>query len=149
LTNKDYVISALRKIGKQQASDLREKTVAGSMTATELIAQETSIPTWRQGSYNTVGAPVQLDGQVYKVTQAHNSTANPDWKPGVAYSLFDLMHTTDPAAAKPYIAPQGSWGLYQQGEYMVWTDGKTYKSKIANNAYTPETYPAGWELYTA
>jgi hypothetical protein len=143
--SKAFVLDALKRMGATDAAALRIQAVAETVTSTELIAQEHAIPNWRQGPYNTVGAPVKHDGQVYTVTQAHDSTNNPDWKPGVAYSLFDLTHTKDPAAAKPYIAPQGSWGLYRKDEYMVWTDGKTYRCTIDNNAYTPESYAQGWE----
>jgi hypothetical protein len=33
---------------------------------------------------------------------------------------------------------------FEQGEYGWWKD-VLYKSLIAANVYTPETYPAGWE----
>jgi hypothetical protein len=32
------------------------------------------------------------------------------------------------------------------GGVMRYTDGKTYKSLIDNNVWSPDTYPAGWEV---
>lgn len=91
-----------------------------------------------------LNAQMQYEGQVYKVCQAHDSTENAGWNPRDAVSLFDICHTKDPAKAKPYQAPSGSRGLYQNGECMIWTDGKVYASTMDSNAYTPESYPQGW-----
>ena len=73
-----------------------------------------------------------------------SSTGKTGWNPRDAVSLFDICHTKDPAKAKPYQAPSGSRGLYQNGECMTWTDGKVYASTMDSNAYTPESYAAGW-----
>ena len=87
----------------------------------------------------------RYDGQVYKLWQQHNANGQPDWTPDKAVSLWDIYHTTDPAYAKPYVTPQGTRGLYQTVECMVWTDGQIWRSLTDNNAYTPESYPAAWE----
>lgn len=146
-TNKEFVIAALRSLGKAEAVSLRAKAVSGEADATALIADEDFIPTWTQKDYSTtpVGSPYRYDGQVYQLTQQHDATNNPDWRPGVAYSLWDILHTKDPAKAKPYMAPMGAWGLYDTGDCMIWTDGAVWRSKIENNAYTPDTYAQGWE----
>ena len=136
----------LRQRGAADAAALAAKAVSGEAGGTALIAAEEQIPTWRQRDYSSVpvGTPYKWQGQVYKLWQQHDATAQPDWTPDQAVSLWDICHTTDPAAAKEYQAPQGSRGLYQTGECCLY-GGRVWKSKIDNNAWTPDAYPAGWE----
>ena len=42
--------------------------------------------------------------------------------------------------------PTGAHDAYMTGDMMLYTDGKTYKSVIDNNVWSPDTYPAGWEV---
>ena len=150
MTSKEIVIAALHTQGKAQAQAFRGKAIAESLDGTAVIANEHLLPEWKQGVYpaEIIGTPLQYEGQAYRVWQAHDSTNNPDWNPRDAVSLFDIYHTKDPEKAKPYMAPQGTRGLYQTGECMVWTDGLVYLSVADNNAYTPEAMPEYWQVYT-
>ena len=136
----------LRERGAADAAALAAKAVDGSADGTSLIDQEDTIPTWRQRDYSQVpvGTPYKWQGQVYKLWQQHDATQQPDWSPDKAVSLWDICHTTDPAKAKPYQTPQGSRGLYQNGDVCV-VDGHVWRSKIDNNSWTPSGYPQGWE----
>lgn len=136
----------LRERGKADAAALAAKAVEGSADGTVLIDQEDTIPTWRQRDYSSVsvGTPYKWQGQVYKLWQQHDATQQPDWTPDQAVSLWDVCHTTDPAKAKPYQAPQGSRGLYNNGEVCL-VDGHVWRSIMDNNAWTPSGYPQGWE----
>ena len=136
----------LRERGKADAAALAAKAVEGSADGTVLIDQEDTIPTWRQRDYSQVpvGTPYKWQGQVYKLWQQHDATQQPDWSPDQAVSLWDVCHTTDPAKAKPYQAPQGSRGLYNNGEVCL-VDGHVWRSIMDNNAWTPSGYPQGWE----
>lgn len=136
----------MREQGRQMALSFRERAVAENLDGTTVIENEFLVPEWRMGKYETVGATVQYQGQIYKVWQSHDSTNNPDWSPDKAVSLFDIYHTKDPAKAKPYLAPQGTRGVYQKDEVMLWTDGLVYRSLQDNNAYTPESYAQWWEV---
>ena len=137
---------AMRAKGAQDAQTLVAQAVAGEADGTALIEQEEKIPTWRQRDFSDmpVGTPYKWQGQVYKLWQQHDATEQPDWSPDKAVSLWDICHTTDPAKAKPYAAPQGSRGLYQTGECCLW-DGQVRRSKVDNNAYSPADYPDNWE----
>lgn len=137
---------AMRSKGAQDAQALAALAVAGEADGTALIEQEEKIPTWRQRDFSDVpvGTPYRWQGQVYKLWQQHDATEQPDWSPDKAVSLWDICHTTDPAKAKPYAAPQGSRGLYQTGECCLW-DGQVRRSKVDNNAYSPADYPDNWE----
>lgn len=136
----------LRERGKADAAALAAKAVEGSADGTVLIDQEDTIHTWRQRDYSQVpvGTPYKWQGQVYKLWQQHDATQQPTWSPDQAVSLWDVCHTTDPAKAKPYTAPQGSRGLYNNGEVCL-VDGHVWRSIMDNNAWTPSGYPQGWE----
>ena len=138
----------MRAQGRLQAAQFRTRAIEEGLDGTTVIENEALIPQWRMGKYETVGAPVQYNGQVYKVWQSHDSTNNPDRNPEAAVSLFDIYHTKNPAKAKPYLAPQGTRGVYQTDEVMIWTDGNVYRSLQDNNAYTPKARTQWWELVT-
>ena len=136
----------LKARGKADAEALATRAVSGDANGTELMASQDQSPTWRQRDFSAVpvGSPYKWNGIVYKLWQQHDATEQPDWSPDQAVSLWDICHTTDPAKAKPYLAPQGSRGLYQSGEVCL-VDGNVWRSKIDNNAWTPSAYPQGWE----
>lgn len=135
---------AMRIFAKETALHL--KTQGESMSGTEIIDQEIFIPEWRPADYQTVGAPVCYEGQVYKVLQAHDSTANPDWTPAATPALWSVCHTTDPAKAKPWAEPQGTSGMYQLGECYIADDGTIYRQIYdGDNVYNAEALPERWE----
>ncbi len=76
--------------------------------------------------------------------QAHDASAQPDWSPDKAVSLWDLCHTKDPALATDYQPPQGTRGLWQEGECCVQV-GHIWRCLTADNAYSPSELPERWE----
>ena len=146
MDNKDFIMTAMHTAGAADASAIAAKSVSGEADGTVLIAAEEQIPTWRQRDYTDVpiGTPYKYADQVYKLWQAHDATNQPDWTPDKAVSLWDICHTTDPTKAKPYVAPQGTRGMYQIDD--VCTEGsKLYRSTMENNVWEPSAYPQGWE----
>ena len=152
MTDIELVVKTLSELGRLKAESIREKVVAKEIDDTELIDNEDYVPEWKQMNYTNVaiGTPVRDpfddSGQVYKLWQQHDATNQPDWHPAAAVSLWDVAHTKNPEKAKPYLAPQGTRGLYQKDEVMIWTDEKVYRSTVDNNAYTPESYAQYWEV---
>lgn len=146
MDNRDFIITAMHTVGATDASAIAAKSVSGEADGTALIAAEEQIPTWRQRDYTDVpiGTPYRYGDQVYKLWQAHDATNQPDWTPDKAVSLWDICHTTDPAKAKPYVAPQGTRGMYQIGDVCT-EGGIIYSSTIDNNVWQPSAYPQGWE----
>ena len=142
----DFILNAMRTAGAADASAIATKSVTGEADGTALIAAEEQIPTWRQRDYTDVpiGTPYKYADQVYKLWQAHDATNQPDWTPDRAVSLWDICHTTDPSKAKPYVAPQGTRGMYQIGDVCTY-NGVIYRSTAGNNVWSPDTYPQGWE----
>ena len=135
---------ALRILAKENALQL--KTQGGSMSGTEIIDHEIFVPEWKPANYQTVGAPVCYEGQVYKVLQAHDSTSNPDWTPAATPALWSICHTTDPAKAKPWLEPQGTSGMYYKDECYRADDGTVYRQIYdGGNVYDAAATPDRWE----
>ena len=89
---------------------------------------------------NEVGDP-----QLYQVLQAHTSAA--EWTPDVATSLYKKIGITEDGYAE-WVQPLGASDAYNTGDIVSYK-GVLYKSLIDGNAWSPEAYPAGWEVYTA
>lgn len=131
--------------GRRAALDLQAR--APEMDGTQIIAEETKVPAFdpdKDYSGWPVGAPVADGGQVWTLIQPHNA-ADYDGRPSTLRALWGLAHTTDPAKAKPWVAPYGTSGLYMAGECC--TDGGTvYRSTHDDNQYSPLEYPDWWEV---
>lgn len=112
-------------------------------TPAEVNEYQAAVREWQPGVF-AVGDVRQRLGAPYKCVQAHDSTANPGWTPEATPALWMQYHGTTPESARPWIAPTGAHDMYKAGEYMIWTDGKTYKAKM-DTAYSPTDYPQAWE----
>lgn len=135
---------AIRILAKESALHLKEQ--GKGMSGTEIIDQELFVPEWKPANYQTVGAPVRYEGQVYKVLQVHDSTSNPDWTPAATPALWSVCHTTDPAKAKPWLEPQGTSGMYYKDECYRADDGTVYRQIYdGGNVYDAEAMPDRWE----
>lgn len=116
------------------------------MSGTEIIDQELFVPEWKPANYQIVGAPVRHGGQVYKVLQAHDSTAHPDWTPAATPALWSICHTTDPTKAKPWAEPQGTSGMYYKDECYRADDGMVHRQTYdGGNVYDAAAMPDRWE----
>lgn len=96
------------------------------------------------GDFLTYGENGVGDPQLYKVVQAHTSQAN--WTPDTAVSLYVAIGINDSGYAV-WSQPTGSHDAYNMGDIVDY-NGTLYKSLINGNVYSPEAYPAGWEVYT-
>lgn len=84
------------------------------------------------------------DPQLYKVVQAHTSQA--DWTPNETPALYTAIGLT-PAGYPIWNRPSGAHDAYGKGDIVSYNE-KLYRSLIDGNTWSPEEYPAGWELYT-
>lgn len=126
--------------GRRAALDLQGR--APGMTGTEIIAEETDIPAWKASKDYTkwpAGSPVTDEGQVWLLLIPHNS-AHYAGRPAGLRALWGLAHTTDPAKAKPWVAPYGTSGLYAVGECCTYpaADGTTH---VFRNLHDGNEYP--------
>ncbi len=103
-------------------------------------------PDWAAGAH-TVGEICNADGQTWVCFQAYDNATYPDIQPGsAAWHTFNRpLHGTSPATARPFVQPTGAHDMYRVGEYMIWTDGRTYRC-TADTAYSPADYAAAWEV---
>lgn len=135
--------TAGKEQGKVDALDLAKR--AKDMDGTAIIAEEHKIPLFIWGTDYSgcpVGAPIAeiIDGevQIFTMITPINTAHYPGITPNTMRSLYSLRHTKDPAKAKPWIASQGTSGLYETGECCTY-NGKTWRNLHHNNEYPPET----------
>ena len=133
-----------REQGKADAIDLAAR--APKMDGTAIIAEEDKIPAWREDAVYTaahIGYPVQDAGQVYTIQMAHTPAHNPGARPADLRAIYYLLHTKDPAKAKPWMASYGVSGLYRTGECCTYpTAGGSihvFRNLHDNNEYPPLT----------
>lgn len=145
MTNQELILDVLKAQGAADALDLRAR--AKDMDGTAIIAEKRKAPAWdgsRDYSGWPVGAPVVDEGRTYGLLQPHNAAAYPDARPAALPALWSIRHTTDPVRAEPYLAPNGTSGMYMTGECCT-DDGVTYRSTTDNNVWRPSEHPDGWE----
>lgn len=145
MTSKERVLHRERERGRAAALSLAAR--APGMDGTALIAEQGHIPAWREDAAYTaghVGFPVQDDDQVYTILQPHTPAHNPGARPADLPAIYSIKHTTDPQRAKPWMAPNGTSGMYMTDDCAV-EGGHVYRSTIDNNVWAPSSYPAGWD----
>lgn len=136
----------------QMAEQFRKalQMFAASLDEDKAMEVATMYDPWKEGKAYTVGEYVIYgensvgDPQLYKVVQAHTSQA--DWTPDVTASLYDAIGL-DEKGYPIWSQPTGAHDAYNTGDIVDY-NGTLYKSLMDGNTYSPEAYPAGWELYT-
>jgi len=89
---------------------------------------------------NAVGDP-----QLYQVLQEHTSAA--EHTPDTATSLYKAIGVTEDGYPE-WVQPLGATDAYNTGDIVSY-NGTLYISTIDGNVWSPDTYPAGWEVYSA
>lgn len=136
--------AALEAQGVRAMARTMFRAQAASMPADEVIRCRALAGEWSPGTYQA-GDVRALGGVPYRCCQAHDSTGNPDWKPGAASALWAAYHGTSPETALPWEAPSGAHDLYKSGECMVWTDGQIMRA-VQDTAFSPGQAPDAWEV---
>lgn len=124
-------------------------TVQETMTADDTITVAALYAEWTEGAYKVGDIRLAWYGgthQPWKCRQEHDTTTYPDITPdGSAWRTFWIpFHGTTPETAQAWVAPSGAHDQYEAGEYMVYTDGNTYKC-LSATVYTPDEYSRAWE----
>lgn len=137
----------------QAAEQLRRAIQMFAATLSEEQAMEiaTVYPAWEPNKSYTTGEIISYgvnetgDPQLYKVVQNH--TSQDIYPPGAGteslYDAFGLNESGYPI----WTRPSGAHDAYNTGDIVDY-NGTLYKSKIDGNTWSPEEYPAGWEVYT-
>ena len=98
---------------------------------------------WAVGVTYAVDERVQSGDKLWKCLQAH--TSQDGWNPEASPALW--VEVAKPGEYREIKAGMLSTEAFAMGE-IGWyqTKDKLYKSLIDNNTYTPDSYPAGWEV---
>lgn len=137
--NKLQIAEQLRKALNWFAQSLDEEQAMEICGVYDAWKPDTAYTT---GEYITYGENSVGDAQLYKVVQAHTSQA--DWTPDVTASLYTPIGLTDDGYPI-WAQPTGAHDAYNAGDIVEY-NGILYKSLINDNTYSPDAYPAGWEL---
>ena len=122
---------------------------AQTLTNEEAMEIATLYPPYEVGKSYAVGVFITYgknevgDPQLYKVVQAH--TSQEDWKPSETPALYEPIGLTK-EGYPIWSKPSGAHDAYNKGDIVDY-NGTLYKSLIDGNAYSPDEYPSGWELY--
>lgn len=135
----------------QMAEQLRKalQMFAQTLTDDEAMEVATVYPAYTVGKayvvgeFFTYGENAVGDPQLYKVVQAHTSQS--DWQPDETASLYEPIGLNE-AGYPVWSKPSGAHDAYNAGDVVEY-DGQLYKSVIDGNVYSPDEYPAGWELF--
>lgn len=102
--------------------------------------------TWTPGNHK-VGEVYNAGDQTWECYQAYDNSVYQDVKPSDPswYTFNRPLHGKSPATARPFVPVQGTHDMYRAGEYMVYTDGKTYRCKSDTN-FSPSDYAQAWEV---
>lgn len=96
------------------------------------------------------GDIVNYNGELYESTIDGNVWAPdiyPDGWKKVEPGGGEEGEPPDPTDYPDWVQPTGAHDAYNTGDIIKY-NGQLYVSKMDGNVYSPDTYPAGWELYT-
>lgn len=112
---------------------------------TEGIACKGLIPVYKQNAKYEVGdvRTHPVTGTPKECITAYDGSVQPDWTIDTA-TLWKPWHSRKKEYALPWEQPTGAHDMYKAGEYMIWTDGNTYKC-VQDTNFSPEEYAQAWE----
>lgn len=131
---------------KSKLLNLRKLIVETSATLddTEALTGVELFRPWSAGISVTKGERLRYGTDLYRVEQDHTTQA--DWTPDITPALYTKV--AEPGEIPVWRQPTGAQDAYMTGD-KVWfpeKDTTVYESLIDNNVYSPEAYPAGWEV---
>ena len=97
-------------------------------------------PAWGADTAYAIGQRVRYGDELYKCVQAHTSQG--DWIPSATPALWVRVSIEE---WPEWVQPTGAHDAYAKGDKVTYK-GKRYISLIDGNTYSPDAYPAGWEM---
>ena len=137
----------------EQAEAIREAMdVAGALLDEEMALECVRLyrpweigKKYKGGEFFIYGVNAVGDPQLYRVNDGKNHTSQADWPPDKEPSLYTAIGLDD-KGYPIWSQPTGSHDAYNDGDIVNY-NGTLYKSTIDGNVWSPESYPAGWELF--
>lgn len=143
MTDKELVLTTMRKYGKAVAENLQERVP--EMNGTEIIAEEEFLPDFdpaRQYLNYPAGYVCKSAlGNAVKLIQPYDSTIYTQ-QPEELSAQWGFYWSTDPKKAKPFVAISTS--PYMTGDCCT-NNGHVWKSGQDNNVWEPGTVGVNWE----
>lgn len=142
MTDKELVLSTLRKAGKLTAQSLQER--APEMTGTEVVAEGAFLPDFdpkRQYlNYKAGYVCKSPQGNAVKLLQPYDSTVYTG-EPEELPAQWGFYWSTDPKEAKPFLA--SSTSPYMTNDCCT-HEGHVWRSGQDNNVWAPGTINVKW-----
>lgn len=142
MTDKELVLSTLRKTGKLAAQSLQEK--APGMTGTGIVAEGAFLPDFdpkRQYlNYKAGYVCKSPQGNAVKLLQPYDSTIYTQ-EPEELPAQWGFYWSTDPKEAKPFLA--SSTSPYMTNDCCT-HEGHVWRSGQDNNVWAPGTVNVKW-----
>lgn len=140
---------AIRQTQMQNAVVLFVRSSASTLSDEDALSVSLLFEEWSVGKEYKKDYIVQYGDDIYRIGQDH--TSQKQWKPGdegttALYSLIKI----DESGYEEWKAFDGVSGIYALDQIVKDpSDGKLYKSKIANNVWgPPHAAPDQWESYS-
>ena len=133
---------------REHAYKLREMLHKASASLPDEDALEAVelFPLWAAGIDYDADIRVRYEDRLYRCVQAHTSQIG--WEPPAVPALW--TEVAKPGEIPVWKQPTGAQDAYNTGDLVLYpdADGPVYRSTIDNNVWSPEAYPAGWEVVT-
>ena len=147
MTNKEIVLKAMRRQGRQIAEEVQAK--AEELTGTELNGEKDYIPSFlvARAKKNMLKREVGFvckssAGRIVRLLQPYDSTVYTE-EPEKLPAQWGFIWSKDPAHALPFVAISTS--PYMIGDCC--TEGEDVcRSTIDGNVWPPSEYAEGWEV---
>ena len=101
-------------------------------------------PKWEKDTDYAKGIRVQYDRTLYRCDQTHTSQVG--WEPPMVPALW--TEVPRPGEIPVWKQPTGAQDAYMTGDKVHYPtkDDPVYESVIDGNIWSPDAYPAGWEV---
>lgn len=129
-----------------RAKELRKtiEQLAQNLSDNDALDNIELFPTWKINQTYRADYKVRYFDKLYRVVEDHLSTEEKN--PADAGLLFSQIFYIQPDVPRPWVKPT-SLNPYTAGDLVIF-EGKTYKSLISNNMWSPADYPIAWEEVT-
>ena len=146
MNNHDFVLDAMRHMGKSIAKELQER--AKTMTGTQLYAEEDYFPSFAlaKEKANMLDRPVgflcrSTAGRIVKLLQSYDSKIYPQ-EPEELPAQWGFFWSTDPTKALPFVSIATS--PYNTGDCCT-HEGRIWRSGQDGNVWAPGTANVKWD----
>ena len=139
----------LRAIGRMMARYAQAN--AQELDADGVIEAAPLLKPWKAG---TAAQPVRYEAgevrtdenQPWKCILAHAHSGEPGWNPVLSRALWAPYHAAKQEYALPWVQPTNATDAYNTGEWMIWTDGLSYRALRDAVDRGPDVLADAWEV---